>query len=133
MSTILYVEDDIDDGLFLKEAFLQLDPSLKFINVQNGVEALQHLLILKSTHTTFPSLIIMDINMPLMDGRLTIKKIKEDPILLSIPIVAFTTSNNPLDRLICKQMGVDCILKPNNALELKEVANTFLKTYIIKS
>ena len=130
MPTILYVDDDIDDRLFLKEAFLQLDPTIIITEVKNGVEALQYLQLLKQTPNTFPSLIIMDINMPVMDGRMTIKYIKQDKTLGSIPIVAFTTSNNPMDKMICKQMGVSCVLKPNIATELKEVANNFLNTYI---
>jgi CheY-like chemotaxis protein len=130
MPTILYVDDDIDDVLFLKEAFCQIDPLIEFNHVQNGVEALQMLENLKAASSQFPSLIIMDINMPKMDGRIAIKHIKADPVLQTIPIVAFTTSNNPMDKMICKQMGVDCILKPNSAAELKEVANNFLQTYI---
>lgn len=130
MPTILYVDDDIDDLNFLREAFLEIDPSIQVAEVNNGVQALHHLESLKPDPNSFPSLIIMDINMPLMDGRMTIKRIKEDEKLNSIPIVAFTTSNNPMDRLVCGQMGVKCVLKPNSTLELKEIAKEFLQTYV---
>jgi CheY-like chemotaxis protein len=130
MPTILYVDDDIDDLNFMREAFLQLDPTIQVTEVNNGVEALNHLETLKTNLTSFPSLIIMDINMPLMDGRMTIKRIKEDAVLQPIPIVAFTTSNNPMDRLVCGQMGVNCVLKPNSAAELKQIAKAFLQTYV---
>lgn len=72
----------------------------------------------------------MDINMPLMDGRMTIKHIREETDLRLIPNVAFTTSNNPMDRLICGQMGIKCVLKPNSAAELKQIAKEFLQTYV---
>jgi CheY-like chemotaxis protein len=130
MPIILYVDDDIDDLNFMKEAFKEIDPSVSLTEVNNGVEALQHLEALKSNPSSFPSLIIMDINMPLMDGRMTIKRIKEDSLLNPIPIVAFTTSNNPMDRLVCGQMGVKCVLKPNSAAELKQIAKDFLLTYV---
>ncbi|HYH14875.1 MAG TPA: response regulator [Flavisolibacter sp.] len=130
MPTILYVDDDIDDLNFLREAFTEIDPAIHVAEVNNGVEALHHLESLKPNPAFFPSLIIMDINMPLMDGRMTIKKIKEDSTLQQIPIVAFTTSNNPMDRLVCGQMGVKCVLKPNSALELKQIAKEFLQTYV---
>jgi CheY-like chemotaxis protein len=130
MPRILYVDDDIDDLNFLREAFLEIDSSIQIKEVNNGVEALQHLETLKADLASFPALIIMDINMPLMDGRMTIKRIKEDIILRTIPIVAFTTSNNPMDKLVCGQMGVKCVLKPNSALELKEIAKEFLQTYV---
>ena len=108
----------------------RIDSSVSLTEVNNGVEALQHLEALKSNPSLFPSLIIMDINMPLMDGRMTIKRIKEDALLRPIPIVAFTTSNNPMDRLVCGQMGVKCVLKPNSAAELKQIAKDFLLTYV---
>lgn len=130
MPTILYVDDDIDDLNFMREAFMELDPTIQVTEVNNGVEALEHLESLKTNQAPFPSLIIMDINMPLMDGRMAIKRIKEDTVLRPIPIVAFTTSNNPMDRLICSQMGVNCVLKPNSAAELKQIAKDFLQTYV---
>lgn len=130
MPTILYVDDDIDDLNFMREAFLEIDPTIKVTEVNNGVEALQHLELLKESTEAFPALIIMDINMPLMDGRMAIKRIKEDTALHPIPIVAFTTSSNPMDRLVCKQMGVNCVLKPNSAAELKQIAKEFLHTYV---
>ena len=130
MPTILYVDDDIDDLNFMREAFMQLDPTIQVTEVNNGVEALKHLESLKTSQAPFPSLIIMDINMPLMDGRMAIKRIKEDNALRPIPVVAFTTSNNPMDRLICGQMGVNCVLKPNSAAELKQIASEFLQTYV---
>jgi len=130
MPTILYVDDDIDDLNFMREAFMELDPSIRVMEVNNGVEALQHLESLKETPDSFPALIIMDINMPLMDGRMAIKRIKEDAVFRPVPIVAFTTSNNPMDRLVCGQMGVKCVLKPNSAAELKQIAKDFLQTYV---
>ena len=130
MPRILYVDDDIDDLNFLREAFMELDPTIQVTEVNNGVEALEHLESLKADPDSFPALIIMDINMPLMDGRMAIKRIKEDIVLRPIPVVAFTTSNNPMDRLVCGQMGVNCILKPNSAAELKQIAKEFLQTYV---
>jgi CheY-like chemotaxis protein len=130
MPIILYVDDDIDDLNFMREAFIEIDPSVQITELNNGVEALRHLDSLKTDPSLFPSLIIMDINMPLMDGRMTIKHIREQAVLRLIPIVAFTTSNNPMDRLICGQMGVKCVLKPNSAAELKQIAKEFLQTYV---
>ena len=130
MPRILYVDDDIDDLNFMREAFMELDPTIQVTEVNNGVEALEHLESLKADPDSFPALIIMDINMPLMDGRMAIKRIKEDVVLRPIPVVAFTTSNNPMDRLVCGQMGVNCVLKPNSAAELKQIAKDFLQTYV---
>ena len=130
MPTILYVDDDLDDLNFMREAFMELDSAIQVTEVKNGVEALQHLESLKANPDSFPALIIMDINMPLMDGRMAIKRIKDDAILRSVPVVAFTTSNNPMDRLVCGQMGVKCVLKPNSAAELKQIAKEFLQTYV---
>lgn len=130
MPIILYIDDDIDDLNFMREAFTEIDPSVQITELNNGVEALRHLDSLKADPSLFPSFIIMDINMPLMDGRMTIKHIREEAVLRLIPNVAFTTSNNPMDRLIFGQMGVKCVLKPNSAAELKQIAKEFLQTYV---
>ncbi len=53
-----------------------------------------------------PNLIFLDLNMPKVDGKTALKKIKETPDLKNIPVVIWTTSSSPEDRELCLQLGV---------------------------
>jgi CheY-like chemotaxis protein len=68
-----------------------------------------------------PGLIVIDLNLPGTDGREVLRRIKQDPDLGTIPIVVFTTSNNPRDIEDCYQLGVNSyIVKPINIHQLKQ-------------
>lgn len=67
-----------------------------------------------------PSLVVLDLNLPGMDGREVLRRIKQDKILTRIPVVVFTTSNNPKDIEDCHRYGVDkYIIKPIDFEQLK--------------
>ena len=124
MHRILYAEDDPDDFRLLHDALLLADASLQIIRANDGEEALK---ILQSAEDhMLPCLIILDINMPKMDGRQAIRLIKAEPRMQRIPIVAFTTSTNPLDMLLCEKLQVDCFSKPGNIVEIETMAERLL-------
>jgi CheY-like chemotaxis protein len=110
---VLCVDDDIDDRLFICEAIKDADPSLMVVEAKNGVEANEFLQKAKITGN-FPCLVILDINMPLMDGKETLKEIKKDEILKTLPVVFFSTSSNPRDQSFSMEYGVDFVTKPAN-------------------
>ncbi len=67
-----------------------------------------------------PGLILLDLNLPGTDGREVLRKIKQDEILKLIPVVIFTTSNNPKDIETCYGQGANSyIVKPMNFSRLK--------------
>src|SRR6476620_2465513 len=90
--TILYAEDDIDDVFMVKEAFEKHD-HIEVVHAFNGWEALQ---ILNKMHSNdvLPCLLILDINMPVMDGKEALAKVRNNQHLKSIPIVLLSTSNS---------------------------------------
>lgn len=110
---VLCVDDDIDDRLIICEAIKDADPSLMVVEAKNGIEAHQFLKEAKITGR-FPCLVLLDINMPLMDGKETLKEIKKDEMLKSLPVVFFTTSSNPRDQSFSTEYGVEFITKPTN-------------------
>ncbi len=95
--TILMADDDEDDRLLAKDAFIESRIQNKFLSVEDGVELLDYLhrrngfADLKTFPT--PSLILLDLNMPRMDGREALAEIKSDPVLRRIPVIVFTTSS----------------------------------------
>ena len=83
--TILYAEDDADDLFMVKQAFEKHD-HIEIIHALNGLEALE-LLDEMSANNDRPCLVILDINMPKLDGRETLVRIKEDEKTREIPVV----------------------------------------------
>ena len=110
---VLCVDDDVDDRLVICEAIHDIDPSVLVVEARNGVEANEFLQQAKITGD-FPCLVILDINMPLMDGKETLKAIKNDEILKTLPVVFFSTSSNPRDRSFSSEYGVEFVTKPTN-------------------
>lgn len=108
---VLCVDDDADDQLIVSETIQEIDDSIEVVTALNGIEALEILNQAKASGD-LPCLIIMDINMPLMDGKQTLVEIKKDRELDGVPVVMFTTSSSQLDIAFCEQYGVEFITKP---------------------
>lgn len=74
-----------------------------------------------------PGLIVLDLNLPGIDGREVLRRIKQDNNLRTIPVVVFTTSNNPKDIQDCYHYGVNSyIVKPINFAQLKQEIRTLV-------
>jgi CheY-like chemotaxis protein len=67
---------------------------------------------LKKETTNPPCLIILDINMPVLDGKETLSILKNTTDYKDIPIVVFTTSESELDKLYCKKFNTEMVTKP---------------------
>ena len=119
---ILYVDDDADDREFLCEAIKDADPEVSVVCAENGVKALEYLRELKNTDTGMPCLIVLDINMPFLDGRETFTEIKKDPALDSVPVLIFSSSEKPNDKILFNDLGVEFITKPCNLLYMNSIA-----------
>ncbi|GAC1422532.1 MAG: hypothetical protein NVS1B13_13220 [Flavisolibacter sp.] len=123
--TILYAEDDLDDLFFVKEAFGKHD-NITFLHAPNGYEALKLLESLQREER-FPCLIILDINMPVMDGWETLERIKGQHKLKTIPVVLFSTSSSGKDRIFAHSLGAELITKPLKFNDLETIAQQFVE------
>ena len=94
--TMLLAEDDFDDRYLISEALDESGIENQLYIVENGEDLLDYLKncgkYTDKEKFPRPGLILLDLNMPLMDGREALAKIKEDPDLKAIPIVVLTTS-----------------------------------------
>jgi len=116
---ILWADDDIDDLMLMRHVLQDLGDSYNITEVHNGQEALDYLKEAKKNQN-LPCLIILDMNMPVLDGKETLVHLKRDEELKQIPVVFFTTSNSQMDKLYCKHQGVEMITKPPQYANLKE-------------
>jgi CheY-like chemotaxis protein len=91
---VLLVEDNDDDVLLTKHAFKNLSVVVKFHVASDGVEALKFLRHAEPYgDAPLPHIILLDLNMPRMDGRKFLAELKQDEYLKIIPTVILTTSN----------------------------------------
>jgi CheY-like chemotaxis protein len=123
--TILYAEDDLDDLFLMRQAFEQFDSSIQLFHANNGLEALEQLNKAKD-NGSLPCLVILDINMPGMNGRETLIRIRQSENLKTIPVVLFTTSSSELDKAFAKKWGAEFITKPLIYSELRHLAELFV-------
>ena len=93
--SILLVEDDSVDVMTLKRVFKKIRVKNPLHVCGNGEEALQWL---EQNKADKPGLILLDLNMPRMNGLEFLKVVKKDEALKIIPIVVLTTSSDPMDR-----------------------------------
>ena len=124
--TILYVEDDHDDVLIISEAFEKYTDHLRVIHAHHGHEALEILKIM-NLEGSLPCLIILDINMPVMDGRETLAEIRRNKDYSNIPIVIFSTSRNVLDKKFAENLGADFISKPMQYSDMESMVKEFVQ------
>lgn len=123
---ILYAEDDEDDQQLVEEAFSRYGSNVKIVLLNNGVETLNYLNNLSSIDSS-PCLIILDINMPRMNGKEALKKIRETKRFAEVPVILFTTSSQNFDRDFAIQYNAGFITKPIDAEQMKQIADTFIK------
>jgi chemotaxis family two-component system response regulator Rcp1 len=97
---ILLVEDSEDDAVLTQYAFRGVPISYKLHIVGDGIEALAFLRKKESySNAPRPDMILLDLNMPRMDGRELLNEIKRDEHLKAIPVVILTTSSADSDVL----------------------------------
>ena len=133
--TILLADDDEDDRLMARDALrdARVHNELRF--AIDGVDLLQYLRregpYAAEGAAPRPGLILLDLNMPRMDGREALQEIKQDPELRSIPVVVLTTSKAEEDLIRSYELGVNSfITKPVTFLGLVEVMKVFKRYWI---
>lgn len=129
---IIIADDDLDDQYIIKDVIEKLKVKHEFVSVYNGLELLH---LLKGTGKTgekiIPGLIIMDLNMPLLDGLGALSQIKANEELKDIPVYILSTSRFDYDKQRALELGAnDFFSKPYKFEELKEIIkDIFTKTF----
>jgi|SRR3954466_1321475 two-component system response regulator len=128
---IIVADDDTDDQFMLKEAFSSLNFDREICSVENGEELLDFLNKKGKYNVAslpIPKLILLDLNMPKIDGRQCLRMIKANKEFSKIPIIIFSTSNNPEDISQSYELGANSyIIKPYSYNELVEIIDIIKK------
>ena len=122
---IMLIEDDADDQYFFMDALGTIEGDFSWKIAQNGVEALKHL-----GNGELPSLIFLDLNMPLMNGYECLNQIRNSAAK-DIPIVVISTSTNPRDKKRVEELGAQVFIEKSSdhkklRVQLADIFRTFL-------
>lgn len=115
---LLLVEDSKADIDLVKLAARQSKSDVNLTVIQDGAEALGYLKDLASTDdSVFPHLILLDLRLPGLDGLDSLRAIRSDPVLGQLPVVVFSSSDDPTDIDTAYEVGANAFLqKPVNPL-----------------
>jgi two-component system, chemotaxis family, response regulator Rcp1 len=118
---VLLVEDSPGDVRLTQEAFRDANPSIRLHVATDGVEAMTFLRR-EGIHADAPrpDLILLDLNLPKMDGREVLAHIKADDTLKTIPTVILTTSDAEADIVKSYQLQANCYLSKPVQLDVFE-------------
>ena len=106
MSSILLVEDSAPDAMLIRQALREagLDATVELVT--DGEQALARL-----RRGAPPDLMLLDLNLPRMDGRAVLAEMRDDAALTEIPVIVLTTSSAPHDVRYCYQHGANSYVR----------------------
>jgi two-component system response regulator len=115
---VLLIEDNPGDVRLTQEAFHDTNANVRLHVASDGVEAMAFLRHEETfAHAPRPDIILLDLNLPKLDGREVLDRIKKDDDLKTIPTVILTTSEAEADILKSYQLQANCYLTKPIALE----------------
>jgi two-component system response regulator len=125
---IFIVDDDPDDRQIILDSFLENSSQIDYVFIENAEALLENLY---SDQSDYPSLILLDLNMPGMLGLQALKEIRSNKIFSHIPIIVLTTSTLQQDRKASYELGASCFVKkPDSYNELVEITQAILKLWL---
>jgi CheY-like chemotaxis protein len=126
---ILIAEDDPDDALMLKDAFSEINQTaIKFL--ENGKLLMDHIKQLLLADQ-MPNLILIDLNMPVFDGRSVIIELRDNPRTKDIPLIVLSTTKNKDDIDSVMKLGAnEFFTKPSSFKDLVDITNSITNKWL---
>jgi len=119
---ILLVEDDSVDAITVKRAFDDLGITKSLVHLTNGEDALEHL---ENEVNNKPSFVLLDLNMPKMNGIELLRAMKTNPALRLIPVIVLATSREDRDVIDSFDLSVaGYVVKPIDYTQFVETIRT---------
>ena len=125
---ILIGEDDIDDQEILEEIFLSIDSKLNLTFINDGQKIVSFLE--NTTVENIPGLIILDYNMPHLNGAEILKSIQQNEQVKNVPKIIWSTANADGFKNTCLQLGAcEYLVKPSSFANLRSMIKRMLSFY----
>ena len=125
-SLILYADDDPDDLDLVKDLFAKYETVVDLVTFDNGLQLLQYIKRSDLLHNG-PCLVILDVNMPLIDGKENLKRLRSMDGCSDVPIVLFTTSSQPHEAAFAHKYNAAFITKPLHAAQAHMIVDRMLE------
>lgn len=122
---VLYADDDIDDIELVKEAFFKYSRDVEVITFEDGNSLLRYVSELSPLDAK-PCLVILDYNMPLLNGKETLIRLRDIEGYESLPVVMFTTSSMAADKQFANKWGAGFITKPLDTRQMRYITEQFI-------
>lgn len=122
-SLVLYADDDPDDRQILADAFNFYSKKVDLRLFRDGIELIRFL----NTEEKKPCLVILDMNMPMLDGKDTLRLLRTRDEFENTPVVLFTTSSLPADSYFAKHYNAGFITKPLDLEQMSIIVDQFLE------
>lgn len=123
---VLYADDDGDDIDFVESAFAMTTVNVELITAQDGIETIEYLENLGALDPD-PCLIILDVNMPRLDGKETLRRIRQMDRFKKVPVVLFTTSSMHNDRTFAERYNAGFVTKPLDSEQMRRITDQFIE------
>ncbi|MCF2487658.1 response regulator [Dyadobacter sp. CY347] len=128
--TVHLADDDEDDRMLIKDALQEANPNLTVIEAENGKELIENV---KDAGDISGTVVLVDMNMPKMNGIEAIQEIRAEPGLEKLPAVMMSTSSNPeLKKKALAAGADDFIVKPNTFKALLDITKSILARFLGK-
>ena len=122
---VVYADDDPDDIELVEDAFKQFANNVELISFPDGSQALSYLRSLGDADPS-PCLVILDINMPVLNGKDTLVRLREVDRYTNVPVVLFTTSSMPVDKQFAQRHKAGFITKPLGYEQMALITREFI-------
>jgi two-component system, response regulator len=109
--TILLVEDNTDDVMFTVRAFKRNKIFNEIVVAKDGEEALELLFPKEDAEPLTPALILLDVNLPKIDGLGVLERVRSHPRTAGLPVVVLTTSNEERDIVQSYRLGANSFVR----------------------
>lgn len=135
--TVLYVEDEESDAIFMDKAFEQAAPGVQLRTVADGQQAVDYLAGRKGyserAENPLPSLVLLDLKLPVLSGFEVLRWIRQEPQFKSLPVVVFSSSPDVLDKKESDELGANGYMqKPSSAKQFCEVVEQLKQRWLLE-
>lgn len=124
---VFLADDDPDDRRLIAEAFKEKEKELEWHFMENGEQLLNNL----KGNGNYPTLILLDLNMPMLGGLEALLEIRKDKKLNTVPVIILSTSGLHKDKSISYEYGANCFVqKPDSYIKLIEITGAISSLWL---
>jgi CheY-like chemotaxis protein len=128
--TVHLADDDEDDRMLISDALKEANPDINIVEAEDGKELIENI---KNAEDLSDTVVILDMNMPRMNGIEAVQALRTDPETAEVPAVMLSTSNNPELEQQAINAGVDgYFTKPNSFRGLIEIARKIFTRFFTR-